>query len=105
MAPTNRESGRGLGSYLTGLVLALLLTSIPFALVASRLLSPLFTLAVVAVAAIVQILVHLRYFLHLDLRTSPRENLLAILFAGVLILIMFGGSLWIMLDLSHRVGM
>jgi cytochrome o ubiquinol oxidase operon protein cyoD len=95
-------AGNGLRSYLTGLALALILTAIPFALVAVNLLPKSLTLVVVAVAAVMQILVHLRYFLHLDLASTPRENLLAILFAAILIFIMVGGSLWIMLDLHHR---
>jgi cytochrome o ubiquinol oxidase operon protein cyoD len=50
-------------------------------------------LVVIGVAAVIPVLVHLRYFLHMDLTTTPRENLLAILFAAVLILIMVGGKL------------
>ena len=33
---------------------------------------------VIAASAIIQILVHLNYFLHLDLTHTPRENLLAL---------------------------
>ena len=67
----------GLKSYLTGFALALILTAIPFALVATSALPPRPMLIVIAIAAIIQVLVHLRYFLHLDLTTTPRENLLA----------------------------
>jgi cytochrome o ubiquinol oxidase operon protein cyoD len=88
--------------YLKGFVLALLLTGIPFGLVASGLLPRFTTLVVIAVLAVVQVGVHLRYFLHIDLKTTPRENLLAIAFAAVLIFIMVGGTLWIMLDLDAR---
>lgn len=95
-------TGHGLKTYLTGLALALVLTAIPFALVAANPLPRSITLVVIAVAAVIQVLVHLRYFLHLDLATTPRENLAAIVFAAILVLIMIGGSLWIMLDLQHR---
>jgi cytochrome o ubiquinol oxidase subunit IV len=94
-----------LRSYLIGFALALVLTAIPFGLVATGALAPLPTLAVIAVLAIVQILVHLRCFLHLDLKSSPPETLLAIAFAAILIFIMVGGSLWIMLDLRARMMM
>ncbi len=47
----------------------------------------------------------MRYFLHLDLTSTPRENLVAILFAAILIFIMVGGSFWIMLDLHRRMAM
>jgi cytochrome o ubiquinol oxidase operon protein cyoD len=88
--------------YLIGFALAVLLTAVPFGLVAAGALAPGATLVVIAILAIVQILVHLRYFLHLDLRSSPRENLLALVFAAVLIVIMVGGSLWIMFNLHAR---
>ena len=89
-------------SYLTGFALALVLTAIPFALVAAGMLPAVPALTVIAVAAVIQILVHLHYFLHLDLTSTPRENLLAIAFAAILIFMMIGGSLWIMFDLHHR---
>ena len=89
-------------SYLTGFALALVLTAIPFALVAAGMLPGVPALTVIAVAAVIQILVHLHYFLHLDLTSTPRENLLAIAFAAILIFMMIGGSLWIMFDLHHR---
>ena len=92
-------------TYVTGLVLALVLTAIPFVVVATNALQRSPTLIVVGVAAILQILVHLRYFLHLDLKSTPRENLAAIAFAVILIFIMVGGSLWIMFDLNGRMSM
>ena len=91
-----------LKSYATGFVLAVILTAIPFALVATQALAPSVILSIVAVAALVQVLVHLRFFLHLDLTTSPRESIVALCFASPLIVIMIGGSLWIMLDLHRR---
>ena len=88
--------------YLLGFVLALVLTGIPFGLVVAGLLPPFTTLVIIAVLAVVQVLVHLRFFLHIDLQTTPRENLLALAFAAVLIFLMVGGTLWIMLDLNAR---
>jgi len=88
--------------YLTGFVLALILTAIPFALVWAGVLPAGATVVVIVVAAIIQVFVHLHYFLHLNFTTTPRENLLALAFAAVLIFIMVGGSIWIMFDLHQR---
>jgi cytochrome o ubiquinol oxidase operon protein cyoD len=88
--------------YLTGLALALILTAIPFGLVTFKFAGAGTTLAVIAAAALIQVAVHLRYFLGIDLKRTPRENLLALAFAGFLIFIMVGGSLWIMFDLHAR---
>ena len=105
MHPSSPDNGHGLRFYLTGFALALVLTAIPFGLVVVNPLPKTTTLVIIAVAALIQVLVHLRYFLHLDLSTTPRENILAIAFAAVLIVIMVGGSLWIMFDLHHRMWM
>ena len=93
---------RTLKPYLIGIVLALILTAIAFGLVAFGTLPRETTLAVIAALALVQILVHLRFFLHIDFKSTPGENLMALAFAVVLICIMVGGSLWIMFDLYHR---
>ena len=89
-------------AYITGFVLALILTAIPFALVWSGALSAMVTFLAIAVCALIQVVVHMYYFLHLNWRTTPRENMLALLFAGVLIFILVGGTLWIMFDLHYR---
>ena len=96
------EHSAGLWSYLTGFVLALALTAMPSWLVATHRLPPFTTLVVIAVLAVIQVVVHLRFFLHIDLKSTPRANLVALVFAAFLILVMVGGSLWIMLDLNAR---
>ena len=102
MEPTDTTRAPNAQTYLRGFGLAVVLTLIPFGLVAAGLLPKATTLIVIAVCAVAQVLVHLRYFLHLDLKTTPRENILAIAFAAVLIFIMIGGSLWILFDLHDR---
>ena len=92
-------------AYVIGLALALILTAIPFALVATNPLPKPTTLIIIGVAAAIQVLVHLRYFLHLDLTSTPRENLVAIVFTAILIFLMVGGSFWIMFDLHNRMAM
>jgi cytochrome o ubiquinol oxidase subunit IV len=92
----------GLRTYLIGFVLAVVLTAIPFYVVITHALPPQQALLVIGGAAILQILVHLRFFLHLNFTSTPKENLLAIVFTAVLIFIMVGGSFWIMFDLHSR---
>jgi cytochrome o ubiquinol oxidase operon protein cyoD len=95
----------GLRSYLIGFVLAVALTAVPFWLVYSHTLPPSRIMLVIAVAAVLQILVHLHFFLHISFTTTPKENLLAIAFTAVLIFLMVGGSLWIMVDLHQRMAL
>ena len=89
-------------TYMTGLALALVLTIIPFAAVAFGWL-PTGPLAIlIATAAIVQVLVHFRWFLHIDLRHTEPDRLAMLAFAAVLLFIMIGGTLWVMFDLNMR---
>jgi cytochrome o ubiquinol oxidase operon protein cyoD len=105
MEPSAIDHAHGLKTLITGFVLALILTIIPFGLVGIGLLPRMPTLVIIAILAVIQVLIHLRFFLHLDLSTTPRETILAIVFAAVLIFIMVGGSLWIMFDLQQRMMM
>ncbi len=91
-----------LKSYLTGFVLSLILTAIPFALVMRGALSPAATLAAIFCAGLVQILVHLHYFLHLDTSSSARWNVLAMIFTLLIMALFVGGTLWIMYTLNYR---
>jgi cytochrome o ubiquinol oxidase subunit IV len=106
MRPASIDStgaSRGsLKSYLTGFVLALILTAIPFALVMRGALPPRVTLAGIFAAGIVQILVHLHYFLHLDTSSAARWNVLALIFTILIMILFVGGSLWIMWTLNYR---
>ncbi len=96
-------AGRGsLKSYLTGFVLSLILTAIPFALVMSGAWSVSAALAVIVIAGVAQILVHLHYFLHLDTSSAERWNVLALIFTLLIMILFVGGSLWIMYTLNYR---
>lgn len=91
-----------LASYLTGFILSLILTAIPFALVMTGAWSPAATLACIFGAAIVQIVVHMHYFLHLDASSEEGWNVVAMIFTVLIMILFVGGSLWIMSDLNHR---
>ena len=94
-----------LRNYLIGFVLAVVLSVIPFWLVATHALPPQRTLLVIGIAAVLQVLVHLRFFLHINFTTTPRENVLALVFTALLIFIMVGGRFWIMFDLHQRMSL
>jgi cytochrome o ubiquinol oxidase operon protein cyoD len=88
--------------YLIGFSLALLLTLIPFALVAWAELPTSVALLFIAICGLAQVVVQFRYFLHINLSQQKREDLLLILFSVLLLLIMAGGTIWIMANLAHR---
>lgn len=88
--------------YCIGGVLAVVLTLAAFGLVVSDLLDTPGTLIAIAVLAAVQVVVHFRCFLHIDLRRSHRDELQLILFTGLILLLMFGGTIWILWILHFR---
>lgn len=88
-------------SYLQGFVLSILLTAIPFWAVMTGQLSQGQTLATVVGLAIVQILVHLKYFLHLSFKPNSRANTVAFLFSALIIVMVVGLSVWIIISANE----
>lgn len=89
-------------SYIIGGVLSIILTLIAFSTVLWLDLARGTTLIIIGVAAVAQMIVQLRFFLHIDLKQKNREDLYLILFTLLLLGLMAGGTLWIMGDLMER---
>lgn len=87
-------------SYLIGFVLSVILTAIPFWLVMEGTAFHGVILGAVVATAVVQIFVHLAYFLHMNTSSEERWNLVALVFTVLIIAIVVGGSLWIMYNLN-----
>ena len=86
-------------SYMVGFVLSIILTAIPFGLVMFPTLSKAATVSIVLIFAVIQVLVHLVYFLHLDRSAAQRNNVIAFAFATLVILLLVGLSVWIMFSI------
>ena len=98
----SRSLRRDFITYGIGYLLAVALTGLSFACVFYRLLPAGATLAVILVLALIQVVVHMRCFLHISLRRSARADLQVILFSSVIILLMVGGTLVILANLRAR---
>jgi len=91
------------GAYAIGLLLAVVLTVVAFGLVMSAAaIPPWVRLSGIFTAAALQMVVHLRCFLHLDMSPTGRWNLLSLLFTVLILVLFVGGTLWIMFDLGSR---
>jgi cytochrome o ubiquinol oxidase subunit IV len=89
--------------YTVGFILSILLTAIAFALAIQSGGLPRWTvLTGIFGAAVLQILVHLHYFLHLDTSSSARWNILALVITLLIMILFVGLSLWIMANLDYR---
>ena len=89
------------GGYVTGFVLSVILTAIPFWLVMSKFFaSSTVTTFVILGFAIVQIYVHMRYFLHMTSKAEGGWTWMSLIFMIVLVVITLSGSLWVMQHLK-----
>jgi cytochrome o ubiquinol oxidase operon protein cyoD len=92
-----------LRGYLTGFVLAVILTASPFWLVMGKVIANSSTAGFVLLGlAAVQIVVHVVYFLHMNTKTEQGWSMLALLFTFMLLAIMLSGSIWVMYHLNHN---
>ena len=95
----SQGSSRG---YLLGFALSLLLTLVSFGLVMDGIYSTSVTLALIVTAALLQILVQMHFFLHLDHSSSQRWNVMVLIYTLIIIAFLVGGSLWIMHNTTIR---
>jgi cytochrome o ubiquinol oxidase operon protein cyoD len=85
----------GVKDYLVGFVLSVILTVIPFWMVMSGKFSKHDTLLGIFAFAVAQILVQLKYFLHLDFSKEGRLNTFSFMFTALVIVLLVGLSIWI----------
>ncbi|MBS9719678.1 cytochrome o ubiquinol oxidase subunit IV [Tianweitania sp. BSSL-BM11] len=96
-----QEKKRELRSYIVGFVLAISLTALAFLVVAADLQTST-AYVVIGIAALAQVVVHFRFFLHISWQRSTRDDLQLILFTTLIIILMAGGTIWILNNLHHR---
>jgi len=98
----NEGKRREMWSYVIGYVLALALTGVAFAAVRWPTFAATTTLAIVFGLALVQIIVHFRFFLHVSLAKSSRDDLQLVLFSMLIVALMVSGTIVILANLRHR---
>ena len=98
--PVSHSTFKG---YMTGFVLSVILTAIPFWLVMGNVFDKSSTTAMVILGfAVVQILVHMIYFLHMNAKSEHGWTMLALIFTIVVVVITLSGSLWVMYHMNHN---
>ena len=105
VAPGDEEEvriGPRLIGYGVGLCLAILLTATSFFVAGTDLVwQPSIPVAIV-VLAIAQMGVHLVFFLHITTGPDNTNNVMALAFGILIVVLVIGGSLWIMANLNHN---
>ena len=88
-------------SYLIGFALSVLLTAVPFAVVMSGdVATPTAAAALCMGFAIVQIVVHMIYFLHMNTKSENGWTMMALIFTVIIVVIALTGSLWVMYHMN-----
>ena len=92
----------GVRGYLIGLALAVLLTAASFSIGGTKFIyGPGMPFALI-VLAIAQMGVHLVFFLHITTSPDNLNNAMALAFGILIVLLLIGGSIFIMSNLNHN---
>ena len=87
-------------TYMIGFLLSVVLTAIPFWLVMTGALPAAMTGLIITAFAVVQIIVHMIFFLHMNHKSEGGWNMLALIFTIVIVVIAVAGSVWVMYHLN-----
>jgi cytochrome o ubiquinol oxidase subunit IV len=105
LAPGDEEEhsvGQRLLGYFIGLGLALLFTAVSFFIAGTDLVwQPSIPVAII-VLAIAQMGIHLVFFLHITTGSDNTNNVMALAFGVLIVVLVVGGSLWIMANLNNN---
>ena len=93
---------RGLADHQKGLICAFFLTLLPFVMAYGKLMPQPLNAAGICVAAIIQILLQLHYFLGVGGTHKAQWNLISLIFTVLIMTIFIGGTLWVMYTINYR---
>ncbi|MDE8604744.1 cytochrome o ubiquinol oxidase subunit IV [Marinomonas sp. RSW2] len=82
-------------SYIIGFIWSVILTGIPFWMVMTEAFDKGPTYITIILLAVVQIFVHLKYFLHLNFSDQGKLDTYSFIFAAVVIVMVVALSVWI----------
>ncbi|URJ23564.1 cytochrome o ubiquinol oxidase subunit IV [Blochmannia endosymbiont of Camponotus sp. C-003] len=90
-------------SYLIGFVLSVVLTIIPFFVVASYdTMNKEILINIIVSCSVIQIFVHLIFFLHVGNMSNQAWSLISLIFTVFIVFILVLGSVWIMTHLHYN---
>jgi len=91
-----------LSAYITGFVSCIVITLVAYVVATSNSVSNDAAVGIVAGLAILQFVTQLIFFLHLGREFKPRWKMLVFWLMITIVLILVGGSIWIMNNLNYR---
>ncbi|MFS8564395.1 MAG: cytochrome o ubiquinol oxidase subunit IV [Rhabdochlamydiaceae bacterium] len=85
-----------------GFVLSLILTLLAYLITKNHLSSGLPLVYLILGLATLQALLQCIFFLHINAESHPRWSLISLIFTAIVLVIIVGGSLWIMYSLDYN---
>jgi len=101
MIDTSHKWNTSLKPLFWGFAVSIVLTLLAYSITTGQLFG--YLALSISGLCIMQALVQLVLFLHLGAETRPRWNLMVFLFMVLIIVVVIGGSLWIMYNLNYNV--
>ncbi|AKC60406.1 Cytochrome o ubiquinol oxidase protein CyoD [Blochmannia endosymbiont of Camponotus (Colobopsis) obliquus] len=89
-------------NHLVGFIISLALTIVPFTAVLYLDINKKILTTLIIVCALIQIFVHLIFFIHLNNIKKQQWNFISLIFTILITFILITGSLWIMHHLNHN---
>ncbi|WML55860.1 cytochrome C oxidase subunit IV family protein [Neobacillus sp. PS3-12] len=83
-------------AYVTGFIFSIVLTIIPLVLVLNHMLAKTALLVSILLAAVLQFVIQLFFFMHIRDGEGPRYNVAALILGLVFVLTIVVGAIWIM---------
>ena len=97
------EAGRyAMRSYVTGFVLSIIFTIIPYVIVVNHMFGKQSLVLAVVLFGVTQLIAQVIFFLHLSKKSKPQWNIIVFIFTVLIVAILVVGSLWVMYNLNYN---
>lgn len=93
---SNHENTASIKAYVIGFILSIILTIIPLVLVLNHMLAKSVLLPVILIAAVLQFVIQLFFFMHIRDGEGPRYNVMALVLGLIFVVTIVVGAIWIM---------
>lgn len=96
MSTHEHEHTGSIKAYVTGFILSIILTIIPIVLVLNHMMSKTALMVSILLAAVLQFVLQLFFFMHIRDGEGPRYNVMALILGIIFVATIVSGSIWIM---------
>jgi len=93
---SNHEHTASIKAYVIGFILSIVLTIIPLVLVLNHMMAKSVLLPVILIAAVLQFVIQLFFFMHIRDGEGPRYNVMALILGLIFVVTIVVGAIWIM---------